>query len=509
MRWWAAAAVCVAALACVSAQAASADGSFESSDSLLNLIWRDSVQTARDMVSAPVDLDPRGCQIALPTVLLDGAVRDRCPYIGDQAVTGMTLLVSTDDVHVLHDMIVWFAQHQNSDGSIPASPYRNASLDLVDYNAYWIECLYDYVLYTGDLALLRQVWPNLQVLVDGLYPAHVSGGLLVNWLGNADYAYIPRGGAVVAYYNAQYVRALGLAASLAGWYGDQASAARWRDRAAATAAAFSAAFWDPAVGAFRDTTATSLHPQDGNAFAVLAGIATPQQAQSALAYVDRTMSQSYGNSIADGNGWYGPNWGDGDYVRVYPFISYFEVLARFTAGLDTSAVELIRREWGFMATRGPGTMWETIASDEGTQVDSTPSSDHGWSSGAAPALTSYVLGVQPTSPGFATFVVTPHPGGLASARGTVPTPRGPISVSWTASGGKLALQVSAPKGEVWQNAPAAPAQPAGTTTDATAAAATGASQTSASAAAGTRSATALARQLSVQLAAAWRATGGW
>jgi hypothetical protein len=30
----------------------------------------------------------------------------------------------------------------------------------------------------------------------------------------------------------------------------------------------------------------------------------------------------------------------------------------------------------------------------------TPSVDHGWSSGAAAAITSYILGVRPTAPGF-------------------------------------------------------------------------------------------------------------
>ena len=181
---------------------------------------------------------------------------------------------------------------------------------------------------------------------------------------------------------------------------------------------------------------------------MLAGIASPSQAQSVLAYIDRTMRRSYGNSVADTNGWRGANWGDGDFQRVYPFISYFEVLARYGAGADASALELIKREWGFMAARGPGTMWETIADDSGDQVDGTPSWDHGWSSGAAPALTNYVLGVQPTSPGFATFSVTPHPSGLMSARGTVPTPRGPLRVSWQIIRGKLELQVTAPPGTV-------------------------------------------------------------
>ena len=55
-------------------------------------------------------------------------------------------------MRVLRDMLAWFAANQNADGSIPASPFREHSLVLVDYNAYWVESLYDYVLYTGDFS---------------------------------------------------------------------------------------------------------------------------------------------------------------------------------------------------------------------------------------------------------------------------------------------------------------------------------------------------------------------
>jgi hypothetical protein len=460
-----AACACAAVAVLLPGQALAGGGTFASSDPALDQIWSASVATAADMVSAPVDLDPRGCQISLPKIVLDGLVRDRCPYVGDLAVTGKTLLLSQDDVSALRATINWFAANQADDGAIPASPFRNGSLQLVDYNAYWIEALYDYTLYTGDLSLLRDDWASLVRLVDELYPAHVANGVLVNWLGNSDYAYIPRGGARVAYYDAQYVRALRLASALAGWNGDAGRASRWSARADDSAAAFGGAFWDRVAGAFRDTTADSdVHAEDGTAFALLAGLATTAQATSVLTYIDRTMRKSYGNAMADVAGWHGPNWGDGDNDRVYPFIGYFEVAARYAVGADASAVELIRREWGFMATRKPGTMWETISPGGFGTVDGNPSWDHGWSSGAAPALTTWVLGVQPTSPGFATFTVTPHPSGLTSARGIVPTPRGPILVSWQASGGRVSVQVDAPAGTVWANRPAAATAPAKTTT---------------------------------------------
>ena len=82
---------------------------------------------------------------------------------------------------------------------------------------------------------------------------------------------------------------------------------------------------------------------------------------------------------------------------------------------------------------------------------------HGWSTGAAPALTAYVLGVRPTSPGFSTFAVSPHTGGLASASGSVPTPHGDLHVAWRHVGGKLTVSVDAPAGTRWENAPAAAA----------------------------------------------------
>jgi hypothetical protein len=447
-------ALAVLAAAFVLAPAASAAGSvvgsFAASDPLLTTIWTGSVKTATDMVVAgPLTTDSRGnpCRIALDTVLLDGVARDRCPYVGDQAVTGMTLLVSRPaDARVLRAMIVWYASEQHDDGSIPASPEAGGVTTLFDYNAYWVEDLYDYVLYTGDLVLAREVWPSLVRLLDGWYPARVGpSGLLVNGLGNRDYGNIPRAGTTVAYFNAGYARALGQAAAVAAWVGRPAEAAAWKARIASLAAAFGPAFWDASAGAYKDaTTGPVVHPEDGNVFAVLAGLTSLPRAREALDYLERHDWQPYGAALADNDTWHGYPWGAGASKRVYPFIGYFELLARYQSGLDSSAAALIRREWGYMVKNGPrSTMWETIGADGSPPTDQQPSFDHGWSSGAAPALTSYALGVRPASPGFGSYVAQPHPADLRWARGVVPTPHGPIRFSWAYGRGVLTATVSA------------------------------------------------------------------
>jgi hypothetical protein len=435
-------------LAAATAQADAGAGSFRSSDPLLNQIWAGSVRTAQDMIApGPLQTDWAGrpCKIDLPTVLIDGLVRDRCPYIGDESVIDRTLDASTPDWPLQRAMLQWFAGAQHDDGAIPSSPIFGGQVILLDYNAYWVQALYSYVLYSGDTAFASQVWPNLVRLIDVFYPAHMHDGLLVNTFGPADYAYIRRQGQVVGYYNAQYVYALRLASTIAQWLGDNGAASRWSARAKTVGAAVGAAFWDGQ--AFIDTTDDrATHPQDANAFAVLSDIATHDQAIAALGYLAGHDWRDYGNTIADTNNWDGPDWGYQAKDRVYPFMSYFEVQARFELGLDDTAFDLLRREWGYMARSGAGTMWETIGPFGGPPTDEHPSFDSGWSSGGAPALTQYVLGVAPTSPGFATFTVHPHPNDLHWADGDVPTPHGLIHVQWHSYHGAVFLRVTAPPG---------------------------------------------------------------
>lgn len=58
------------------------------------------------------------------------------------------------------------------------------------------------------------------------------------------------------------------------------------------------------------------------------------------------------------------------------------------------------------------------------------------------------MGVEPTTPGFATYDVIPHPGDLTWANGTVPTPAGNIVVNWTKTSTNLTVAITAPSGTV-------------------------------------------------------------
>ena len=422
------------ACALASASAASA-GAFESSEQTLNDAWTASAKTAWLMVSPPVNLDRRGCAVPGPApVILDGVVRDRCPYVGDLGVIGKAMLVSgTGDFSALRRTLAMFAEAQHADGAIPSSPYLNFSTVLIDYPSYWVEASHDYVLHTGDLAYARRYHANLVRLLDGWYRSIArADGLIVNSQGPMDYGYIRRTGQVVAYYNAGYARALGLGAKLARWVGDVEHAGSWASRSAAVAATTRRVFWDAAAGAFQDSEGSSAaHPQDANAFAILAGAATRAEAVAALGFLDRHNRRDYGNTMVESGAFDDSAWGTHGNERVYPFISFFEALARYEAGLGESALELVRRGWGYMLRAGPrDTTWEAIGPFGGGFQGTYTSFASGWSAGAAPVLTAFALGVRPTSPGYATFTVIPRAPGLGWARGEVWTPHGAIRVDW-------------------------------------------------------------------------------
>ena len=304
-------------------------------------------------------------------------------------------------------------------------------------------------MYTGDVDYITKYYPNLVKVLDTFYPSTTdsSTGLLDKRLGvtggYGDYAFLPRNGPVT-YYNALYVIALDNAASMARYLGHESDASRWSARARNVSAAMDSLF-DTSAGAFYDGICGDVpcqtHAQDGNSLSIVSGVANSTRAKSILSYLSINNARPYGNSFYD-NDVIGPFS-----QRVYAFISYFEIEARFKTGLADSALEEIRRLYGWMSTHDPGiTTWEGIGPDGTPYEDGFTSMAHGWGTGVVPALTNYILGVMPSGPGFSTWSVKPFPGDVKWAKGRVPTPKGPINVGWTRDATGFFLSVTGPLG---------------------------------------------------------------
>ena len=113
--------------------------------------------------------------------------------------------------------------------------------------------------------------------------------------------------------------------------------------------------------------------------------------------------------------------------------------ALFEGGCERDAVLLLQKSYGAWAASGAVHWGEGFGPDN--YVAQTCGSSVNW------LLTSYVLGIRPTKPGFTEAVFDPHPGDLQWAKGEVPTPHGVIKVEWRrGSDGRLVGQAIPPGG---------------------------------------------------------------
>ena len=324
-------------------------------------------------------------------------------------------------------------------------------------------CSVDLVWYTGNMTYAQAYFPVMQKALDQYYPSftnnqtHLLNKTAASGLG--DYAFLPRSESIT-YYNALYVYALNRASSLASTLGNSGAASNWSSRASTVSTALIDRNFDASVGAFYDGgpcpnaapgTICDVHAQDGNGIAVLAGITNQSLSTDVLNYWEKATSLPYGNAFYDSDIM---SPGSQFSQRVYAFISYGELAARFaTPGAAASGFDELRRLYGWMASHDPlVTQWEGIGPGGSPYEGAFTSMAHGWSTAVVPVLSNYVLGVTPQGPGFSKWQVCPvvDGGGLTWAKGVVPTPHGGLSVSWekesTRHGTTFSLKITAPKG---------------------------------------------------------------
>ena len=427
-------------------------GHFLSSSAALNTMWYDGAYTEQTDMVAP---DEAG---AIQPAVLDGAKRDRKIWSGDIAVEGPGILDSlgaNGADYVKQSLLKLISTSTLGSGlaafgtptadALPFPPvYSNT------YSSWTVDDATTYYRATGDTTFAKQVLPYLEGQLSYDSTLTDSAGLIVttsdfggpssglDW----DLYDGPKAG-TVASVNMLYYRILADVAYIESQLGDNAKAAAYLGTAAKVKNAINANLYDPETGAY--DTSESIRgtiAQDANSFALLYGIAP----QGDIAGIVKALKSLWGPKGSE------PFSANADESQlISPYITAFEVEGLYQVRDSTDAEKLLALTWNQMIDPNnpsyTGTFWENYLPD-GTLQESSISSAHGWSSGPTSTLSSYVLGVQPADPGYATFTVDPHSGTLAWASGAVPTPHGQITVSWTRRGAMRSLTVQVPPGTI-------------------------------------------------------------
>lgn len=426
------------------------DNYFYSSDPLLNRIWYAGAYTVETNTIAPTTgrvwgppatgWDNSATVGVGSEVLVDGAKRDRTVWPGDLGVSVPTEYVSLGDLTPTRNALTTLYDHQAASGELP---YAGPEVNFYGSDTYHLWTLIgtaNYYEYSHDLTWLTGEWPGYERAVAYSLAEVGSDGLMVVQ-GTADWARSDQGGENIEA-NVLLYEALVTGAQLATAEGDAAHASSWAADAATLKAAINATLWDDAAGEYRDNPTSDLHPQDGNSLAVWYGVAPAGRAQRISAALTTDWNR-YGATTPENGG------------QISTFPGSMEVQAHLAAGDTAQALELIRREWGYMLNSPLGTgstFWEGyLANGQFGYGGAYMSNSHGWATGPTSALTFYVLGIRPATVNGG-YDIAPQTGDLTSTQGSLKTPYGDIKVAWThdVHNRTFTEQLDAPAGAVNQ-----------------------------------------------------------
>jgi len=398
-------------------------GSFQCSNPRLNEIYK----VCLDTLDASLNYHPVDC----PT-------RENGQYPGDNFVEVQQMFYLFDDLRLSRKGIRQFPRVQEPSGFFPGMTPAEWRHSLTDYSLIWVCWLADHYLHTADAPLVREMLPYIERLFGFFHsikddrhglPRRTSDEHF--WL-FLDHSPIDRRG-IVCGYAAWYACALERAAWMAQHIGRHDLSRQWADEAEQVRTAARNLFWDPALGLFHDCFADgALSPSitfQTNIIALFTGLPTPEQAAAMIPNLWRPD----GSPIQP------------ELTMMNPYFQHYVLEALALTGNYDRGLEHILAYWGLMLDLGATTNWECFQSTG--PVVPTSSLCHPWSGAPAYWLPAYVLGVKPAAPGWARAVVRPKAlNGIYWARGTVPTPRGPITVEWKHRDNHLDLHCHAPDG---------------------------------------------------------------
>jgi hypothetical protein len=407
-------------------------GSFTCSSPLLTKLWQMGTYT---------------WQLCTLDGLMDCPTREQREWVGDAEVQLLVDYAADGTWDIARKFFLDTARDQRQDGAILAVSASNFNQVVSDYPLSYINALHEYYLQTGDRDFVLRLYPSVVRTMAWLQGFEQDDGLLgvmpyrvsLDWF----FSFEMRGESSTL--NAIYLHSLENAARLADLAGDHEGGQRFREGAARIRAIFDSRFWDARRGIYvdgwREGQQGAAASQIANADAILYGLAPATAVPGIVAKITDPANLRGVVLVGDKgyeavNGKLDPSK---DIVRAETYTMNFVLQALAEHGYLEAVRGMIETLWGPMAEAGNDTLWERFEQSAGTSC-------HAWSGAPNYILTTYILGVRPTQPGYEAYRVAPQPAGLSWAKGTVPTVRGNIEVDWRwdAGGSPAATAAQAP-----------------------------------------------------------------
>ena len=372
--------------------------------------------SSEPVVDAIFDLARHSAEFVAQEQFIDTPTREKGPWLWDGFNASVAAMQAFGEQNLTHKSLLEFAQSQGRfwpSGAVnKIYPTGLGALDINEYTEIYPEWVWQYWLRTGDRSLLHDVYPVLVRLAGYVdHSVDRSSGLVNNLPATNIYYSFP----VVTRLNVLAVNVFRRVADVATVLGRPASEIRGqRARQNALARAINARLTRSdgiyLDGLNTDGSTVEQASQDTNACALVYGVVAEDRVPVVARYIAGLGMQAPPRTAA-------------------------EVLEGLgMAGLDTAMVATLTDAgidgWARILVNGGTFTWEVWEPSDANG----DSMSHGWGANVLVAIQRWLLGVRAGTPGWSSFEVEPPPLAMAFARGSVPTARGTIEVSWQRPG---------------------------------------------------------------------------
>lgn len=366
--------------------------------------------------------------------IADGAKRDRLVWIGDLWWAARSCFYGyAPSWPYLRESLNLLCYYQNPEGYVWSAPFAEKGprpqkgefghFPSDEFSAWLVPVAKEYYLYTGDRqTLVETVYPAIQRDLAYLERLARPDGLIEQRIETSSHAASmpPRDPTLRSYTHMVFWKSFTDGAWLATRLGHPEDAARWQKRADILAEAIRKNFWDPTVKGYRWSLGKPAGRGDTVSMMALAlGFATPEEALAIAPGIPSNGHNKFHVGATRG---------------------------KFIYGFDDAAFDMMEGDFCFKIS---DPKWE------GAQC----STECGWmtrkswwdeshpDTSVSGIISTSLLGIEPTEPGYAKFAFAPHAiRRISFAEGRVPTPHGPIEARWDLKGDRFEATLTVPQG---------------------------------------------------------------
>lgn len=395
----------------------SQQGSFASSDTLLNKIWQVGVETVHSCSD---------------DALTDNPTRERGQWVGDYIPTGMRIVnAAYRDNSLIRRALVQAAQSAFEDGMIQAQSPGHASY-IPSFSMTWTLGCLDFWKMTGDKSILNELHTFARRNMDSFEQFWTEDGLITPYWNFIDWGYAPNTGPSDMALNIFYLEGLRAMSKWELALNDKVMSEKYSNKAnqvEQTIAKYlnkyrsSKGYEYDSIGYNR--TVLALH----------AGLFSKEHIRPAIEAIKKHILNCFPNNpeaprLRTSN----PDFSSNQLIT--PYFAGFAFPLFFENGEEQFAIDQFKSCWGWGLNQGLTTWMEVF--------DLRWSHSHYWSGTPTWLLTYYALGLQPVfNEKVNRFVLRLKPGKLAHAEGKFPLPSGNVvEVKWIKAGARIDYEIN-------------------------------------------------------------------